>query len=207
MQMNKPHIKPIVTEKEIFEKGYKTILAIDEAGRGPLAGPLCVGGTLFQSIHIPLLKNRIFFDSKQLSEIKRNDLFSVIEKEKIPHKTIFISAHRIDTRGIQYAWEAGIKKLADHFQPDVVLIDGRWAFNFSFPHLFIVDGDNLLPSISAASIVAKVTRDAHMVALHKKYPQYDFQKHRGYGTKNHITLIKKHGLSPLHRKTYCKNFL
>ncbi len=76
----------IVTEKEIFEKGYKTILAIDEAGRGPLAGPLCVGGALLREIHIPMLEHRIFFDSKQLPETKRDQLFSVIEKEKIPHK-------------------------------------------------------------------------------------------------------------------------
>ena len=194
-------------ETHLFKKGYNTILAIDEAGRGPLAGPLCVGGTLFQEIHIPLLRHRIFFDSKQLTEQKRNGLFQEIKKQGIPHKAIFLSVHHIDTLGIQDAWKTGITKLIKYFQPDVTLIDGRWAFDLSVPHLFIVDGDNLIPSISAASIVAKVTRDSYMTAQHKKYPLYNFAQHKGYGTKDHIVLIKKYGLSKIHRKTYCKNFL
>jgi ribonuclease HII len=188
----------------------KWIVGIDEAGRGPLAGPVSVGiFAINKNFDIKILNS--IKDSKKLSEKKREEWHEKLKKsENSKYSVTYGTAKKIDKKGIvcaiKDAISAGLKKL--DIKPDEceILLDG----SLSAPETFkkqktIIKGDVTEPVISAAAIFAKVERDKKMKKLAKKIPIYAFEKHKGYGTKKHIELIKKHGLSEAHRKSFCKN--
>ncbi len=195
----------------------KTIIGIDEAGRGPLAGPVTVGAfTGNEKVGKWIIKN-IFDnklrDSKKLSEKKREEIYKKLlnlKKEgKVDFKVVHISNKIIDSKGISKAVEAGIKKSISPLAPLILRGEVRLDGLLKAPSQFknqktIIKGDEKDVFIACASIVAKVARDRLMASLAKKYPQYHFEGHKGYGTKQHLALIKKFGVSNLHRKTFCK---
>ncbi len=195
----------------------KHLVGIDEAGRGPLAGPVAVGVLLDQSLktkdqkfldeYFPKLR-----DSKKLSEKKREEFFKVLQKLKkegvIDFAVALVPASIIDSKGIVYAIQKGIAGCLEKLQVDPnnsqVLLDG----GLKAPEAFlsqetIVRGDESEPVISLASIVAKVTRDRHMITTAHSFPQYGFEVHKGYGTAKHIAQIKEQGLCEIHRKSFC----
>ncbi len=209
MKMHKAssHRDKIVREADLFQRRAKTILAIDEAGRGPLAGPLVVAGLLLTRKTLALLPALGVDDSKRLTPAVREKIFKKIKVLRFRHQVVRRSAHWIDRHGIQTAWHEAITELIKRFRPTISLIDGRKTFTPPGRVEFWIKGDQRLYSIGAASIIAKVTRDRLMCRLAKKYPKYQFEQHKGYGTRKHIALIKRHGLSVVHRKTFCKFFI
>jgi len=186
-------------EHQFWQAGFKKIIGIDEAGRGPLAGPVCIAGVIFDSSKtIPTGIN----DSKKLSATQRENLFEKIKKAAASYKIVFISEKQIDTLNILNAVKKGALTIVKALKPDFILTD---AFNFNFrdvPQLALTKGDNKSVSIAAASILAKVSRDRKMTEFSKKYPEYHFEKHAGYATKKHVIAINQHGLSPIHRKSF-----
>ncbi len=193
----------------------KYIVGIDEAGRGPLAGPVAVGVTKLPEN----FDYRIFGklrDSKKLSEKKREEFFKVLQKLKkekeIDFSVALVSSTVIDQKGIVYAISKGIEGCLKKLQIDPletkVLLDGGLRAPSEFVNqTTIIKGDESEPSISLASIVAKVFRDHQMLKYANKYPQYQFELHKGYGTRLHLSAIKKYGLSTIHRKSFCKNVI
>ncbi len=193
---------------------YKYIIGIDEAGRGPLAGPVSVGAVLFESGGYEKFKKETKDtlagrDSKKLSEKKREEWFEKIKKLQLESAVAFSSNKVIDTKGIVKAIEMAIEKIFLKFKLEpsecLVLLDG----NLKAPKEFknqetIVKGDEKEPVISLASIIAKVSRDRYIVDLSKKYPEYEFERHKGYGTKLHYEMLKEHGLCNIHRRTFIK---
>ena len=185
----------------------KVILGIDEAGRGPLAGPVVAAAC----VEIPALKKyRLIKDSKQMTAEEREEAFAWIEA----HCTFgigIVDATIIDREGIlaatERAMQAAVAMIAEKIQPTYLLIDGRDKFWFDYPHSSIIDGDVLEPCISAASIVAKVTRDRMMIKLSAEYPQYQFNIHKGYGTPLHQAMLLKHGPCLIHRKWFLRKLL
>jgi ribonuclease HII len=188
------------------------ILGIDEAGRGPLAGPVSVG-----VVKISERFNKSFFkgikDSKQLSPEDRELWFSLATEAKrkgdLDFKVSLVSEKVIDRRGISYALRLGIKRCLSGLgasPDDQVFLDGSLKAPSNFPHqLTVVRGDEKIPVISLASICAKVIRDRKMVRLSKKFPQFDFHIHKGYGTRLHREALQKYGLTALHRRSFLKN--
>lgn len=188
----------------------KYIVGIDEAGRGPLAGPLCVAGvaTTISKIYFP----RVIKDSKKLSAKQREEWREVICKN-FKYATAFISSQVIDRIGISKAARLGVacvlRKLL--FQRPrgslqvLVLLDGALFAPKKYDQQTIVKGDEKVPLIAAASIIAKTSRDAKMLQFHKKFPQYKFDAHKGYGTRQHYKMLKKHGLSSIHRHLFLRN--
>jgi ribonuclease HII len=194
-------------EKNLLKK-YKDLIAIDEAGRGALAGPLSIGCFYLDKTSLKILeKNKIyFFDSKVLKPKEREFFKKIIKKLNIPHKVILINNKKIDKIGIQKAFIYGAKKLIDYFQPEAIIFDGKEIKSLKQKNFyFFIKGDKKLSSLGAASILAKTKRDKFMINLDKKLPQYLFSLHKGYGTKKHLILLKKYGLSEYHRKSFCKN--
>lgn len=192
-----------------FLKKYKNILAVDEAGRGAGAGPLSIGGLFLDKTSLKILeKNKIYFyDSKELTPQEREFFLKIIKKLGLPHKVVLISNLIIDKIGINNALVIGIKKLLEYFQPRALIMDGqRIKIDFKNCYFFI-KGDKKLPSLGGASILAKTKRDAYMIKIAKKYPQYLFEIHKGYLTKNHLRMIKKFGVIKLHRLSFLKSFL
>ena len=193
-------------EHSLINEGYKIICGVDEAGRGPLAGPVCAAAVILPNdLGIEGLN-----DSKKLSEKKREVLFDVIVEKSIACAVSLVDNHRIDQINILEAtFEAmcdAVNKL--NVKPDCAIIDGnREPKNLSVPCVTVVKGDSISMSVAAASILAKVTRDRLMADLAKVYPQYQFEKHKGYGTKLHRDLILEHGASEIHRITFLKNIL
>jgi ribonuclease HII len=187
-------------EDKLKKKGYKLICGIDEAGIGAWAGPLVLGTVILPSSFkkIPLQ------DSKMLSSKKREKFFKLIKTQAIAWSVGIASELEIDRFGLtcakQIAFERALKKLKK--KPDFLLIDGVRFGKFCLPCKFIIHGDTKVKSIAAASIVAKVFRDKLMKRLHQKYPQYHFDKNKGYGTAEHREALKKYGASVLHRKSY-----
>jgi ribonuclease HII len=192
-------------EESLFKQGFNLIAAIDEAGRGPLAGPVvsaCIVIDKNFKIKPELEKVK---DSKKLSSKKRNELFSAI-KQNVKAVQIGISDNKIiDKVNILQATFISMKKSLENtkINPDIVLVDGK----FSIPQIkikqeAIISGDDLVFSIAMASIIAKVSRDFIMEELDKKYPEYFFAKHKGYGTKLHLEMIKKFGPCAIHRKSF-----
>lgn len=196
----------ITEEKSIFAQGFKMIGAIDEAGRGPLAGPvvaacvICFNNSDWQDERLKLIK-----DSKRLSARQREHLIKIIY-DLFPSVGIGICDHNtIDRINILGASFLAMKKAISNLsaKPDFILLDGRLTIpNLSIRQKAIVDGDNFVVSIAAASIVAKVTRDKIMADWHKHYPDYGFNHHKGYGTKFHLAQLKKIGPCPIHRKSF-----
>lgn len=192
-------------EYELNERqnGAKFIGGIDEAGRGPLAGPVVVAGVIMPLDDIIEGVN----DSKKLSAKKRDKLYDEIITKAIDVQVAVISHDDIDRVNILNATKNGMLQCINGFnQVDVVLIDAV-KLNSSVKTVSIIHGDALSYSIAAASIIAKVTRDRLMLQYDKEYPQYNFAKHKGYGTAEHIRLLKEYGPCPIHRRTFIKNFV
>ena len=193
-------------ENKYLSQGCKLIAGIDEAGRGPLAGPVCVAMVI-----MPLDKESIIAginDSKKLSEKKRDALYNEIIEKAIDYKIELVDKDVIDSINILNATKLGMLTCINNIEtkPDVVLIDAV-NINCDIPVEPIIKGDALSYSIACASILAKVTRDRYMLEIDEKYPEYNFKKHKGYGTKEHIENLKKYGKCELHRDTFIKNFI
>lgn len=191
-------------EHKYAAEGYRYICGVDEAGRGPLAGPVCAAAVILpMDIDIPGLN-----DSKKLTDKKRRELFPIICEKAIAYGIAFANHKEIDEINIlqatYLAMERAIASLA--VKPDMALIDGNRAKDFGVPCQTIVGGDGLSASIAAASVLAKVTRDNYMVAMAEKYPNYAFEVHKGYGTKVHYSALTEYGPSPIHRMTFLKKF-
>jgi ribonuclease HII len=170
------------------------ICGIDEAGRGPIAGPLVMAGCI-------LLKEIDgLTDSKKLSEKKREELFEIIKENSFYH-IVFIDNETIDKKGLSFAIKYGLKEIKNRLKAKKYLFDGNSNFGVNGIET-IIKGDLKIKEISAASILAKVSRDRFMIEIDKKYPEYNFKKHKGYITKEHIELIKKFGFCKIHRKSY-----
>lgn len=193
-------------ERALLEMGYKYVAGVDEVGRGPLAGPVVCAAVI-----MPLGENEIIDgvdDSKKVSEKKRERLAEEIKKRAICYSIFEVSEKEIDEINILQATRKGMKEalLKLDITPDVVITDGNMTLDIDFPQKSIVHGDALSYSIGAASIVAKVYRDNLMDEYAKLYPEYAFEKNKGYGTAVHIKAIKEIGLCPIHRKTFTKKF-
>lgn len=193
-------------ENECLESGYKLIAGMDEAGRGPLAGPVCVAIAI-----MPLEKDKIIEginDSKKLSEKKREALYDQIISTAISYHVEFVDENTIDTINILNATKLGMHKCINEIEvrPDIVLIDAV-KLDTDIPTKSIIKGDALSYNIACASILAKVSRDRYILSLDEKYPMYNFKKHKGYGTKEHIENLKKYGPCPVHRKTFIGHFV
>ena len=189
-------------ENSLFSNEINLICGVDEAGRGPLAGPVCAAAVILPAgLEIPGLD-----DSKKLSDKKRRELFPIIQEKAIAWGIGFASHEEIDDINIlqatYLAMERAIAQLS--VKPDMALIDGNRAKDFGLPVKTVVHGDSLSASIAAASVLAKVSRDDVMLDLAKEYPQYGFEIHKGYGTKAHYAAIMAHGKSPIHRCTFLK---
>ncbi len=193
-------------EDKYMSDGYKFIAGMDEAGRGPLAGPVCVAIVI-----MPLEKDKIIEginDSKKLSEKKREALYEKIIDRAISYKIELIDEKTIDTINILNATKLGMYKCINEIEvrPDIVLVDAV-KLDADVKTESIIKGDALSYSIACASILAKVTRDRLMLDLDKKYPEYEFKKHKGYGTKLHIENLKKYGPSEIHRRSFIGHFV
>lgn len=190
-------------ERELLKKGHSLICGIDEAGRGPLAGPVMVGAAIMDMDYIIPEVN----DSKKLSEKKREELYDEVLAASLGYNTIAIDVEVIDEINILNATKLGMRKAVENLfpLPDMLLIDAVKE-DFNMPSMSIIHGDALSYSIASASILAKVERDRIMRKYAEIYPQYGFEKHKGYGTKLHIEMLKKYGPCPIHRKTFIKNF-
>jgi len=191
-------------ENNYYQQGYKVICGVDEAGRGPLAGPVCAAAVILPAdIEIPGLN-----DSKKLTDKKRRELFPIICEKAIAYGIAFADHKEIDELNIlqatYLAMERAIHKLA--VKADFALIDGNRAKDFGIPVETVVGGDGRSASIAAASILAKVTRDDYMLEMAETYPQYGFEIHKGYGTKAHYAALTKHGACPIHRMSFLKKF-
>lgn len=184
------------------EAGYTVIAGTDEAGRGPLAGPVYAAAVILpQGLLIDGLN-----DSKKLTEKKREALFDVICREAISYGIAFASPEEIDELNILNASQLAMRRAVAMLTPtpDLVLVDGNIAREFPMDTQTVVKGDSLSMSIAAASILAKVSRDRVMAELAKEYPQYQLEKHKGYPTPLHMNLVREFGPSPIHRKTFLK---
>ncbi len=193
-------------EKSVYEEGAEYICGIDEAGRGPLAGPVVVASVIMPKDSMIEGVN----DSKKISEKKRERIFEEIIKEAISYGVGIIDETKIDDINILQATKLGltnsIKELK--IKPDIILVDALTKIDTcNIPYRSIIKGDAKSYSIAAASIIAKVTRDRIMLGYDKVYPEYGFAKHKGYGTASHIEAIKKYGLCPIHRRSFVKNFV
>jgi ribonuclease HII len=188
-------------ENHLRAAGYQHIAGIDEAGRGPLAGPVSVAAVILPAD----FDHAVLNDSKQLSEKKREKLYDELTADPaIRWHSLMIEAEEIDRLNILQATWTGMRRcaLALDPKPDAALIDGRPVRDFPIHHLALVKGDSLSHSIAAASIIAKVTRDRLMLALAEQYPGYGFEIHKGYPTAAHIQALKKLGPCPIHRRSF-----
>lgn len=186
------------------KKGYKYICGVDEAGRGPLAGPVCAAAVILPAgIQIEGLN-----DSKKLSEKKREELYTVITGKALAYSVAFGTLEEIEKYNILNATYVAMNRAIDGLavKADFALIDGNRApAGIKIPCETVIKGDGKSSSIAAASILAKVTRDRLLIEYDKKYPQYNFKKHKGYGTKEHYEAIKKYGVCEVHRLSFLKN--
>ncbi|MCX4286976.1 MAG: ribonuclease HII [Clostridia bacterium] len=190
-------------ERELTGKGYKFIAGVDEAGRGPLAGPVVVAAVIMPLNDVIDGVN----DSKKLTAKKRDDLYEKILTKAVEYKVAVISHKTIDEINILNATKQGMLQCINGLsKKDYVLIDAVKT-DCDVPSLSIIHGDALSYNIAAASIIAKVTRDRLMCELDKQYPQYNFSKHKGYGTAEHIRLLKQYGPCEIHRRSFIKNFV
>ena len=197
--------KMLEYEKIYAEQGYKAVCGVDEAGRGPLAGPVCAAAVIFPD---GLVIEGVD-DSKKLTEKKREKLFEVIKKEALAYSVAWASVEEIEKINILNAAMLAMKRAVEGLKvkADFVLIDGNKTPDLSVPCVSIVKGDALSQSIAAASILAKVSRDRLMLELAEKYPEYHFEKHKGYGTKSHREAILEYGACEIHRPSFLKKIL
>lgn len=191
-------------ENRHFEKGIVTICGVDEAGRGPLAGPVCAAAVILPPhLEIPGLT-----DSKKLSDKRRRELFPVIMEQAVAYGIGFASHAEIDEINILQATYLAMERALAQLsvKPELALIDGNRAKDFGLPVETVVKGDSLSASIAAASVLAKVSRDDVMLKMAEQYPGYGFEIHKGYGTKAHYEALRTLGESPIHRKSFLKKF-
>ena len=193
------------TENRLHNAGYEFVAGVDEAGRGPLAGPVYAAAVILpRNIRLDGIN-----DSKKLSPKKREELFSEITEKAIAYAVFSVDEKKIDEINIlnatYMAMNGAIAALSQ--KPDYVIIDGNRIEGISLPHETIVKGDAKSISIAAASVLAKVARDRYITEMAELYPEYGFEKHKGYGTKEHTDAILKYGVSPIHRRTFLKKLL
>lgn len=195
----------LLYENEAKGKGYKVICGVDEAGRGPLAGPVFAAAVILPENHVIEGVN----DSKKLSEKKRDFLFEKIKEECVCYSIGTASEKEIDEINILQATFLAMKRAVDglEIKPDIALVDGNQIPPLNTDVLTVVKGDAKSVSIAAASIIAKVSRDRYMLELAEKYPQYEFERHKGYGTKLHYEKIREYGICDAHRRTFLKKVL
>lgn len=192
-------------DEDLYKKGFKNICGIDEAGRGPLAGPVVVAGVIMPQDSFIEGVN----DSKKVSEKKREKLYDLIIEEAISYSVAIIGQDVIDEINILNATKEGVTQVVEGLdvKPDLILVDALTHINTKgIPYDSIIKGDAKCYNIAAASILAKVTRDRIMREWDEIYPQYGFINHKGYGTAKHIEAIKEYGLCPIHRRSFTKNF-
>ncbi len=193
-------------EKGLYNKEIQKICGIDEAGRGPLAGPVVIAGVIMPPNSMIEGVN----DSKKVSEKKREKLYDLILEEAISYSVAIIGEDVIDEINILRATKQGVTKVVEDLEikPDFILVDALTQIDTKkIPYYSIIKGDAKCYSIAAASIIAKVTRDRIMRQWEDVYPQYGFATHKGYGTARHIAAIKEYGLCPIHRRSFTKNFI
>lgn len=189
-------------ENKARSAGYKTICGVDEAGRGPLAGPVCAAAVILPEGCVIDGLN----DSKKLTEKKREALFDVIKEKAVAYSVAMASEKEIDEINILQATFLAMNRAVNSLsvKPDFVLVDGNRDPKLGIKTETVIKGDALSASVAAASVLAKVTRDRYMLEMCKQYPQYMFEKHKGYGTKLHYEMIEKYGISDIHRKSFLK---
>ena len=191
-------------ENSLYAEGYKAICGVDEAGRGPLAGPVCAAAVILpRGLELPGLN-----DSKKLTDKKRRELFPVIKEQAIAYGIGFASHEEIDEINILQATYLAMERALQQLEgkADYAIIDGNRARDFGLPVRTVIKGDSLSASIAAASVLAKVSRDDIMLEMAEKYPEYGFEVHKGYGTKAHYEALRAHGHSPIHRMSFLKKF-
>ena len=189
-------------ENDIYAEGFDLICGVDEAGRGPLAGPVCAAAVILpRGIEIAGLD-----DSKKLTDKKRKALYDVICENALTYGIAFASVEEIESINIlnaaMLAMNRAIEKLTP--QPQLALIDGNCNSAINIPSRCVIKGDAKCADIAAASILAKVTRDRYMLEMAEKYPEYHFEKHKGYGTKLHYEALREHGPSEIHRPSFLR---
>lgn len=192
-------------EQNALNNGYKTVCGIDEAGRGPLAGPVYAAAVI-----LPMgLEIEGLNDSKKLSEKKREALFDIICEKSVAYSIGIATEKEIDEINILNATFLAMNRAVEGLsvKPDYALVDGNRHPGLSIPDETIVKGDGKSMSVAAASIIAKVSRDRFMLKIAEEYPEYCFEKHKGYGTALHYEMIEKYGVSPVHRKSFLKKVL
>ena len=192
-------------EKAAYRRGFTSVCGVDEAGRGPLAGPVCAAAVILPEGLIIEGVN----DSKKLSEKKREKLFDVVKEQALCYSIAFATVEEIEEINILNATMLAMKRAVEGLTKpaDFAYIDGNKVPPLSIPAEYIVKGDARSMSVAAASILAKVARDRLMLSFAEEYPQYRFEKHKGYGTKLHTDMIKEYGPSPIHRMSFLKNIL
>ena len=192
-------------ESMFLQQGYKAICGVDEAGRGPLAGPVCAAAVIFPEG----LEVKGINDSKKLTEKKREELFNIIKEKAVAYSIAWASVEEIEEINILNAAMLAMKRAISGLQvkADFAMIDGNKTPQLDIPSTAIVKGDALSQSIGAASILAKVSRDRLMLDMAKKYPQYGFEKHKGYGTQLHRDMLLKYGPCEIHRPSFLTKIL
>lgn len=191
-------------EDSCYGQGMRVICGVDEAGRGPLAGPVCAAAVILpEHLEIPGLT-----DSKKLSDKKRRELFPIIQEQAIAYGIGFASEQEIDEVNILQATFLAMGRALEQLKvrPELALIDGNRSTDFGLPVKTVVKGDSLSANIAAASVLAKVSRDDRMLELAQQYPQYGFEIHKGYGTKAHYAALREFGPCPVHRRSFLKKF-
>lgn len=191
-------------ENSVYAEGYRVVCGVDEAGRGPLAGPVCAAAVILpEHLEIPGLT-----DSKKLTDKKRRELLPVIKEKAISYGIGFASEKEIDEINILQATFLAMRRAMEQLdiKPEFALIDGNRETDFGVPVKTVVKGDSLSANIAAASVLAKVSRDDLMLEMAKEYPQYGFEIHKGYGTKAHYAALTEYGPCPIHRMSFLKKF-
>ena len=189
-------------DKTFYSDGIVNVCGVDEAGRGPLAGPVCAAACILPvGLGIPGLD-----DSKKLSPQKREELYDIIVSSAITFGIAFASVEEIESLNILNATFLAMNRAIEQLfpQPALALIDGNRNFGIRIPSRCVVKGDSLCADIAAASVLAKVTRDRYMLAMAKQYPLYGFEKHKGYGTVQHYAALRDYGPCPIHRPSFLK---
>lgn len=191
-------------EQSWFDRGVNLICGVDEAGRGPLAGPVCAAAVILPpDVQLPGLN-----DSKKLTDKRRRELFPLIKEQAIAYGIAMIDHKMIDEINILQATMLAMKNAIAQLsvKPELALIDGNRCSDFGVKAETVVHGDSLSASIAAASVLAKVTRDDYMLEMAQQYPGYGFEIHKGYGTKAHYEALRTLGVSPIHRMTFLRKF-
>lgn len=204
MRKTDENIDWLFYENSVMSNGYDIVCGVDEAGRGPLAGPVCAAAVILPKGHIIEGVN----DSKKLTEKKREMLFDKIIDEALDYSIAIATPEEIDEINILQATFLAMNRAVVGLktEPDFVMVDGNREPPISYPVQTIVKGDGKSMSIAAASILAKVTRDRYMIEIAEKYPQYQFEKHKGYGTKLHYQMLDEHGPCEIHRQTFLRTW-